>query len=176
VKNQQGLSQALQQLKSDVWQDPVVFIASGFGLGLMPLTPGSFATLGGLVIYFCIWHWPWWAYLIVSLLVSWIAVDLSDRLSKAYKLHDPTVVCLDEFAGILVTLFIIPTKWYFVLGGFLLFRLFDIWKPSIIGVIDRRMDSGLGMVLDDVVAGCFAWIVLQGLNLLIHHTSLVYNF
>jgi len=176
VKNQQGSSQALKQLKRDVWRDPLVFVASGFGLGLMPLTPGSFATLGGLAIYFCIWHLPWWGYLIVLCLVTWLAIDLSDRLSKAYKLHDPTVVCLDEFAGMLLTLFLVPTHWYFIIAGFLLFRLFDIWKPWLVGIIDKKMDSGFGMVLDDLVAAVFAWIILQVINYLLNHSTMVYHF
>lgn len=173
MKNQTGSCQALAKLKRDVWQDPVVFIASGFGLGLMPVTPGSFATLGGLIVYFCIYHWPWWAYLAIFLLVTWLAIYLSDKLSKAYQLHDPTVVCLDEFSGILVTLFLVPPTWPYILAGFLLFRLFDIWKPWLVGIVDKSMDSGFGMVLDDIIAGIFAWIILQAIKLLISHHTLM---
>jgi phosphatidylglycerophosphatase A len=166
VSYQQDQHLALIKLKSDVWQNPLVFIASGFGLGLMPITPGSFATLGGLIIYLCIAHWAWWAYLVVFFAVSWIAVYLSDRLSRAYHLHDPTVVCLDEFSGMLITLFLVPPTWPFILAGFVLFRLFDIWKPWIIGIVDKNMDSGFGMVLDDILAGIFAWIFLQAIEII----------
>lgn len=159
---------ALARLKRDVWRKPLVFIASGFGLGLMPLTPGSFASLGGLVIYFFIRHWPWWAYLLVFFFITWVAIVLSGRLSKAYQLHDPTVICLDEFSGMLITLFLVPVSWPYILAGFILFRLFDIWKPWIIGIVDKKMDSGFGMVLDDIIAGIFAWVVLQIVCITLH--------
>ncbi len=176
MQTDEDRNSSLEKLKADVWKSPLVFMASGFGLGLMPLTPGSFATLGGLVIYFCICHWPWWAYVIILFLMSLLAVYVSDQVSRAYRLDDPTVVCLDEFAGILVALFLVPPTWPYVVTAFFLFRLLDIWKPWIIGWVDREVHSGFGMVLDDMIAGFFTWIIVQlvqMVNLLISHYYLL---
>jgi phosphatidylglycerophosphatase A len=154
-------SQALAKLKRDVWRKPLCFIGAGFGLGMIPFAPGTFATLGGAVIVLLIWHLIWWQYLAVLLVVTIISIWLSGRIARQYQLHDPTVICLDEFAGFLLTMFLVPPTWFYLIAGFALFRLFDIWKPWIIGIIDKRMDSGFGMVLDDLVAGLFAWVLLQ---------------
>ena len=68
---------------------------------------------------------------------------------------------LDEICGYLVTMILVPAGWLWIVLGFLLFRLFDIWKPWPIGLIDRKVQGGLGIVVDDVVAGVFAAICLQ---------------
>ena len=159
----------LKKLKRDVWRNPWVFIGSGFGIGLIPFAPGTFATMGGMVIYLLMARLVWWQYAWVATGVILLSISLSDYCSKKYKLHDPVIICLDEFAGFLVTMFLVPTSLSYLLGGFVLFRLFDIWKPWIIGTIDKKMDSGFGMVLDDLVAGFFAWVVLQVAALVVPH-------
>ena len=163
----QAQQQSLIQLKQDVWRDPRCFIAAGFGLGLLPLMPGTFATLGAVLVYLCIWQLHWLGYLVVLIVVTAVAIWLSHWCARRYQLHDPTAVCLDEFAGYLLTMFLVPTTVYYLLAGFVLFRFFDIAKPWVIGMVDRKMDSGFGMVLDDLLAGVFAWVVLQ----LVHITA-----
>ena len=77
--------------------------------------------------------------------------------------EDPSYVVIDETLGIFVTFCFIPETWlsiYSIVIGFLLFRLFDIWKPSVIGVIDTQFAGSAGILLDDVAAGLFAGLVL----------------
>ena len=73
-------------------------------------------------------------------------------------------MCIDEFAGFFVTMINAPHGWMWVVTGFLLFRLFDIWKPWPINYIDENVQGGFGMILDDVVAGLFAMIIIQLLS------------
>ena len=75
-------------------------------------------------------------------------------------------MCIDEFAGFFVTMINAPHGWTWIVLGFLLFRLFDIWKPWPINFIDEKMHGGFGMVLDDIVAGIFAMFIIQLLHLI----------
>jgi phosphatidylglycerophosphatase A len=88
-------------------------------------------------------------------------VYLCDRTSRDLGVHDHTGIVWDEMLGFLVTMWWAPTGWIWVLLGFLLFRIFDILKPWPIGWLDRRVPGGLGIMLDDVLAGIFALAALQ---------------
>lgn len=70
-------------------------------------------------------------------------------------------MCIDEFAGFFVTMINAPHGWQWIALGFVLFRLFDIWKPGVIHYIDDHMHGGWGMIFDDVVAGLFAMLIIQ---------------
>jgi phosphatidylglycerophosphatase A len=75
--------------------------------------------------------------------------------------NDPQVVVWDEFVGVWIALFAAPSGWMWAVAGFALFRLFDIWKPWPVRWADRKVHGGLGVMLDDVIAGAYALIVLQ---------------
>ncbi|HIJ35022.1 MAG TPA: phosphatidylglycerophosphatase A, partial [Gammaproteobacteria bacterium] len=75
--------------------------------------------------------------------------------------HDHGGIVWDEFVGLWITLIAVPAGWEWIVAGFLLFRLFDIWKPWPIGWADRQVSGGLGVMLDDVIAGLYAWLILQ---------------
>ncbi|HCD03701.1 MAG TPA: phosphatidylglycerophosphatase A, partial [Methylophaga sp.] len=77
------------------------------------------------------------------------------------KQDDPSAVVWDEIVGYLITMIAAPAGWQWMLLGFVLFRLFDIWKPWPISLADRKLHGGFGIMLDDVIAGVFAAMVLQ---------------
>ena len=85
--------------------------------------------------------------------------------------HDQGALVWDEVIGMWITLFAAPASWWWMLVGFALFRLFDIWKPWPVRLADRRVHGGFGVMLDDVVAGVYALIVLQLIAWFLRHTS-----
>jgi phosphatidylglycerophosphatase A len=81
---------------------------------------------------------------------------------QALGAHDHPSIVWDEIVGFLITMFMVPIGWEWMIAGFLLFRAFDIWKPFPIRQIERRVRGGLGNMLDDALAAVYAWFVLQG--------------
>jgi phosphatidylglycerophosphatase A len=144
-----------------IWTNPLYFIAFGFGTGIAPFAPGTFGTLGAVLIYLLIQSLPLFSYLLFTAIFIVISIWVSEKISKKIHVHDHPGMCIDEFAGYFVTMIHAPHGWGWILYGFLLFRLFDIWKPWPINIIDRDVHGGFGMILDDVVAGLFAFCIIQ---------------
>ena len=95
---------------------------------------------------------------IIAFIVGiWICQQSADWLGK----EDPSAVVWDEIVGYLITMIAAPTGWFWVVIGFVLFRFFDILKPWPISLADREIHGGLGIMLDDVIAGVFAGVLLQ---------------
>jgi phosphatidylglycerophosphatase A len=118
-------------------------------------------TLLAVVIYLPLSQLPLTAYGAVLLLVSLAGVWLCGRASRDLGVHDHPGIVWDEIAGFLLTMLAAPRGWVWIAVGFVLFRLFDIWKPWPIGWLDQRVGGGLGIMLDDLVAGTFAAACLQ---------------
>lgn len=143
-----------------VWTNPLYFIAFGLGSGALP-APGTFGTLFAIPFYLVLQLLPLPLYLLATLIILFASAWLLDKLSKALDCHDHPGMCLDEFVGFFVTMIHVPPSISFIILGFILFRLFDIWKPWPISLIDKHWHGGLGMVMDDVVAGLFVCFFLQ---------------
>ena len=92
-----------------------------------------------------------------SLLGFW----LCGKTAKDLGVHDHPGIVWDEIVGFLITMYLVPLNWAWILTGFLLFRVFDILKPWPIRLIDQKVEGGIGIMLDDVLAGIYAWTVLQ---------------
>lgn len=149
------------KLTSEVWQNPTYFIAFGFGSGLMPFAPGTWGTLAAFPLYFLLMSKPWPVYLLVTLLAFFLGVWVSDRVARELGIHDYKGIVWDEVVGYLLTMFLAPQGVSWMILGFILFRIFDIWKPNPIRLVDQKVQGGLGIMLDDVLAAIPAWIVLQ---------------
>ncbi len=147
-------------MKPDL-SNPVHLLAFGFGSGLAPVAPGTFGTLAAVPFYLLMARLPLAGYLTVLAVVILTGIWICDRTSRDLGVHDHPGIVWDEFAGFFVTMTAAPAGWPWVVGGFLLFRLFDILKPWPIGWLDERVKGGLGIMLDDLLAGLFAWGVLQ---------------
>ncbi len=159
VKNMQKQSQHV--LFKKVWHEPAFFIAFGFGSGLMPKAPGTWGTLVAIPMYLLLANAPWPIYLIFTLIAFILGVFVSNKVSQALGEHDYKGIVWDEIVGFLITMFLAPKGFIWVILGFLLFRLFDILKPQPIKWVDERVTGGLGIMLDDVLAAIFAWIIIQ---------------
>jgi phosphatidylglycerophosphatase A len=153
-------------LLSDL-KDPVNFLALGFGSGLSKYAPGTMGTLVAVPLYLLLQPLSLIVYVAVAVVVTLIGIWICDRSANTLGVHDHPGIVWDEIAGYLITMIAAPTGWQWVVLGFVLFRLFDIWKPWPIKVIDRQVAGGFGIMLDDVVAAVFAWGVLQLIVLLV---------
>jgi phosphatidylglycerophosphatase A len=147
-----------------VFTDPVHLLAFGFGSGLAPKAPGTFGTLVAMPMAVALLHLPvvWRAVpvVLVSLLGIWICEVSSRRLG----VHDHPGIVWDEIAGLLLTVAIFPLDMTTLVGGFVLFRAFDILKPPPIRQVDRQVSGGLGIMLDDLIAAVFAATALIALR------------
>lgn len=144
-----------------VFQDPLYFLAFGFGSGLMPIAPGTWGTLAALPVYLLLVDTHWAVYLLFTLLAFILGVWICDKVSQDLGVHDYKGIVWDEVVGYLLTMFMAPSGWFWLFAGFILFRIFDIWKPQPIGYIDQKIGGGLGIMLDDVLAAVPAWLLLQ---------------
>ena len=149
---------------------PAGWIATGFGAGLSPKAPGTVGSLVALI--------PWWLWLrhlpaleygMVLVLALVIGLWAAGWVIARLRVEDPGVVVWDEFLGQWIALFAAPAGWPWMLGGFVLFRLFDIWKPWPVSWADRQVHGGFGAMLDDVLAGLYALAAMQGLMLMAGH-------
>jgi len=156
-----------QAAPASVWRNPVHFLAFGFGSGAMPKAPGTWGTLAALPFVLLWQQLPAGGYELVLLLSTLLGIWLCGRTSRDLGVHDHGGIVWDEFVGLWLTLWLAPPGWGWLLAGFLLFRLFDIWKPWPIRLADRHVHGGLGIMLDDILAGIMAWLVLQGAVLLL---------
>lgn len=144
-----------------VFRNPVHFLAFGLGSGAAPVAPGTFGTLAAVPLYLLLARLPLGLYLLVLLLAFALGVWLCGRCAEDIGEHDHGGIVWDEFVGFWLTMVAAPEGWQWVLAGFLLFRFFDVLKPFPISYFDRHIHGGLGIMLDDALAGCFAWFVLQ---------------
>lgn len=145
--------------------DPGHALSFGFGSGLSPYAPGTMGTLVAIPLYLLAAQFGALSVLLVCILICLLGIYLCERTTTALGVHDHPAIVWDEIAGYFVTMLLAPLSVSSVLAGFVLFRIFDILKPWPISVIDSRLKGGLGVMLDDILAGVFALIVLQ---LIIH--------
>lgn len=149
----------------DIIFHPIHFLSLGLGSGLSPFAPGTAGTLIAVLLYFPLATLPLWGYVSVLVIGSVVGIYLCEKTSNKLGGHDHPAIVWDEFLGYWLTMLFAPAGWLWIVIGFVLFRLFDIWKPWPISVIDHKVKGGFGIMLDDLVAGAYALVVLQ----LIHY-------
>jgi len=157
----------MNRVPSSVWRNPVHFLAFGLGSGAVPWAPGTFGTLAAVPLWYLLAQLPLSTYLLLVLAAFALGCWLCQRTSEDIGVHDHGGIVWDEFVGYWVTMIAVPVTPLWALAGFLLFRLFDIWKPWPIGWADRRVHGGLGIMLDDLIAGVFAALCLHALRLIV---------
>lgn len=138
-------------------------LGTGGGCGLVPVAPGTAGSLAAALIYAAahsrVDRYPAFAAL-AFLVVSLAGVWASREIELATGRQDPRIVVVDEIAGQWLTLAFLPFSWPLLGAGFLLFRLFDIWKPYPIRRLER-LPHGWGIMLDDLLAGVYAHLILR---------------
>jgi len=144
-----------------VFRDPINFLAFGFGSGLAPKAPGTFGTLASIPLYYYLSQLDFNFYLISCLIISVVGIFICGYTAKKLKIHDHPGIVWDEFAGFFITMIGVKFSWLNVVIGFILFRLFDILKPWPISWLDKKISGGLGIMVDDILAGIFAMFCLH---------------
>ena len=142
-------------------KDPIVCLAMGLGSGLSPKAPGTAGTLVAVPLVLAIQNLPLMVYGLITLLVTVIGIWICSYTSRKLNVHDHPGIVIDEVAGLLITMFAVPSGWQWMLAGFVLFRFFDVLKPWPISWMDKNIEGGLGIMLDDVAAGLVSLALLQ---------------
>ncbi|XOV86018.1 MAG: phosphatidylglycerophosphatase A [Pseudomonadota bacterium] len=150
-----------QSLAAKTFRDPRYFVALGFGAGLSRWAPGTLGTLVAVPFCLLLGTLDPAYYLVLTFGLLGFGIYLTGWVAQDMNLKDPSAIVFDEFVGLLVTFFCLPGGWYWVLAGFALFRIFDILKPWPASWCDRKLTGGLGVMLDDVVAGLYALACIQ---------------
>lgn len=143
-----------------------LFIATGFGVGNSPLAPGTLGTLIAVPVYYFLSEIPSPIYEITLIAFLFLSVWISENAGIFFRKKDDQRIVIDEMMGFLITMLWVPKTTLFIIVGFILFRFFDILKPFPIRLIDKRLKGGFGVVLDDVMAGVYANIILQVIDLI----------
>ena len=139
----------------------VVFLATGFCIGNIPFAPGTFGTILGLPLCFLFSSLKLPLAFVCTLLFILFAIWISHKAEKQLQKSDPGCIVIDEIAGMAVSLIGLPFNLTTGLIGFIIFRILDIVKPFPIRALEKRLSGGLGVVMDDVVAGILANILLR---------------
>lgn len=146
--------------KADFVGKTALVLSSWFGTGLMPFAPGTFGTLASLPVVMASRHLGSLYAAIFLFLFILLAVWASGLSRDLMGCDDPAEVVIDEVVGFLVSLFLVPYSWRTFAMAFVFFRVFDIWKPFPIKRLER-LGGGVGIVLDDLMAGVYANLSLR---------------
>jgi phosphatidylglycerophosphatase A len=155
-------------------RDPVHLIAFGFGSGLIPWAPGTWGTLIAIPITLFVMHFGFGVHLAFAIGAAIFGIYVCGESARRLGVHDHPGIVWDEITGFAITMLALPVSAasasggprtiYWVAAGFALFRLLDIWKPWPIREADHSLHGGLGIMLDDILAGVFAAAALLGVR------------
>ncbi len=150
------MSKSRQRLAPRLLLDPVHLFALGFGTGLSPWMPGTLGSALALIPCWLVAPLAWPLKLGIAVAAFLAGVWICGTSSRRLGVHDHPGIVFDEIAGMLTLTVILPRSWPWLAAGFVLFRLFDIWKPWPIRDLDHRLSGGLGIMLDDEMAALYA--------------------
>ena len=149
------------EIPTESLREPDILVVTGFGIGLLPGAPGTYGSLLGALIWWGTFaHTPPVVQFVGAGLLIAAATWLLHRTCARRALGDDPAIVVDEVAGIWLTLACLPSSGLVMATGFLVFRLFDIFKPWPVSWADQRATGGLGVMLDDLVAGVLAVIAV----------------
>ena len=152
--------------KKEILCNPIFLLAFGFGSGFAPKAPGTAGTLLAVLIHLILVNLPPWIHGTIIFAAFFIGIWICGRTAEYLGVHDHEGIVWDEFAGYWVMMFLVPSNWLWVSFGFVLFRILDIFKPWPISVVDRQVGGGLGIMLDDLLAGVMGAVCIHALIVL----------
>jgi phosphatidylglycerophosphatase A len=138
-----------------------LLLATWWGVGYVPRAPGTAGTIAAIPFFLLLSQLPLYDYLPCVLGIGLVACWAAGEAERIFQEQDSKRIVIDEAVGFLVTMTALPPTWPYLIGGFCLFRCFDILKPPPIRLIERKVKGGYGVVLDDVLAGIYAQISLR---------------
>lgn len=144
-------------------RSPVLLFAFGFGSGLSPKAPGTMGTIAAIPLWLLLVQLSQPVYLVLILLSGVVGIYICGAAAERLGVHDHGGIVWDEFVGFWVAMAFLPSDCVSIVLGFVLFRLFDILKPWPISWLDKNMSGGLGIMIDDILAGvaagCCGWLI-----------------
>lgn len=142
---------------SELVQNPVVMLGFGLGSGLVPKGPGTAGTLLGLLLFLPVLVWSPFSAWIIFIVGLFAGSYICGKSSEYMDVHDHGGIVWDEFVGIWLVLLVLPVQnWQYWLLAFVVFRVFDIFKPWPIKTVDENVTGGFGIMLDDVLAAIYS--------------------
>ena len=141
--------------------NPAHFLSLGFGSGFSPIAPGTAGTAITIPIFWLMSPLEPLHYLAVVFVMFLVGVWVCEITTRYLGVHDHGAIVWDEVVGYLLTMAMVPAELSWMIVGFFVFRLFDIWKPWPTRDIDRRVHGGLGIMLDDVMAAVYSSMTMQ---------------
>ena len=159
ISNGKLKTTATQNLIRDVVRDPVHWLAFGLGSGLLPIAPGTWASLFTAIVFWLVAPVPKIAFAAVIVLMFVVGVWICGESARRIGVHDHGGIVFDEIVGMLLTLTVVSHEPIWITTAFFLFRIADIWKPWPIRDVDHRLTGGLGIMLDDVLAAFYAALI-----------------
>lgn len=148
--------------KVKLWH-PAHFLGFGFGSGLIPFMPGTMGSLAAIPLVLAMAYLPLIAYIACTVAAALFGIWICDKVSFDLGVHDHGSIVWDEIVGMMIVFIAIPISWHSILLGFLLFRVFDIFKPWPISFVDKNIHGGWGIMLDDLIAGVLALACLHAI-------------
>lgn len=139
----------------------LIQLATLFGVGRFPKAPGTVGTLLAIPLVVMLSYLGPLVYMVAIVLLLPVGMVACEFYEQEKGGHDHKEVVIDEVLGFLITMVWLPMTWQAILIGFILFRLLDITKPLFIGYLDKRIQGGLGVMVDDVAAGIVASLIMQ---------------
>ncbi|RPJ16366.1 MAG: phosphatidylglycerophosphatase A [Desulfobacteraceae bacterium] len=141
----------------------VMFLATGLFVGNIPVAPGTFGTIAGLLFCLFLSRAGFLLAFIIVVVFIVFAMLIAGKAEKIIKRKDPGCIVIDEIAGIMITFLGLPFNFISVISGFFIFRILDIIKPFPIRSIENRLSGGAGIVMDDVAAGFLGNCILRAI-------------
>ncbi len=138
-----------------------IVLATWWGVGYSPIAPGTAGTIAAIPFFLLLSLLPLSVYLPCVLGIGLVACWAAGEAERIFQEQDSKRIVIDEAVGFFITMTALPRSWPYLIGGFCLFRCFDILKPPPIRLIERKVKGGYGVVLDDVLAGIYAQISLR---------------
>ncbi|MCC2677612.1 MAG: phosphatidylglycerophosphatase [Pseudobdellovibrio sp.] len=139
----------------------LIQIAIFFGAGKSPKAPGTVGTIATIPLWYALSHLGPIAYMAITFALVFVGVAAANAYEAVSQKHDSQEIVIDEVVGFLITMTWLPVTWQSLLIGFAVFRILDILKPPPIRQLDRKVQGGFGVMVDDIAAGIIGSIIMQ---------------
>lgn len=156
-----AVKEARRKSKEKLKRWATVFLATGGYAGFLPVAPGTFGSIVGVLIFWLFRDTSIVFQIILATFISGIGVIVSEEANRIFNEPDSGRIVIDEIAGMLITMIGIPATGYWIFWGFLLFRILDVVKLPPANIFDSKLKNGWGVMLDDVFAGLYGNIILH---------------
>ena len=154
-------------MKYALWKYPVHLLAYGFGTGLSPVAPGTIGSLVGIPLVWLMASLAPPVYAAITAAMFIAGIFICGQTARDIGAVDPGAIVFDEIVGFMVAMYMMPATGPWLLAGFLVYRVFDIWKPWPIHLVEEKLGLGTAIMVDDVIAGLYTLAILQVVRLVL---------